>query len=83
MNLSKIPESSERDLGYAKLLMEIVDYEKLTHHDKAHARIIAHFLRHGSVLAKNIDLEMVDSEQLGSVMVAIEFFEKFGGSDER
>lgn len=50
---------------------------------RAFYRVIAHILRHGSVLAKNIDLEMVDSEQLGSVMVAIEFFEKFGGNDER
>jgi hypothetical protein len=91
MDLSKIPEPSESDLGYAKLLMEIVDYEKLTHHDKAHARIIAHLLRHGRVLAEQSDPknnhrtftieQIVEMEQ--QRLEAVRFFLQFGGNDER
>lgn len=91
MDLSKIPEPSEGDLNYAKLLMEIVDYEKLNHHDKAHARIIAHILRHGRVLADYVrrdddshtyigDNTLLDK---GPLAEAVKFFEQFGGNDER
>lgn len=81
MDLSKIPEPSEDDLNYAKLLMEIVDYEKLTHHDKAHSRLIAHLLRHGRVLA-NSRRRLQDegySALYADEREAISFFEKFGG----
>lgn len=76
MDLSKIPEPSEGDLDNVRWLLTLPQF-------CMKERVIAHLLRHGSVLAKNIDLEMVDSEQLGEVMVAIEFFEKFGGNNER
>ena len=78
MDLSKIPEPSEGELAaMASFLNPRKDYYGPI------SCVLAHILRNGSVLAKNIDIEMVNSEQLGSVMVAIEFFEKFGGSDER
>ena len=81
MDLSKIPEPSEDDQSYAKLLMEIVDYEKLTHHDKAHSRLIAHLLRHGRVLADS--RRRFQDEGYSNLHTdeceAISFFEKFGG----
>jgi len=75
MDLSKIPEPSEGELAaMASFLNPREDYYGPI------SCVIASFLRHGSVLAKNIDIEMVDSEQIGRVMAAIGFFEKFGGS---
>lgn len=73
MDLSKIPEPSEEEID---IVMRELNVSPVLTQD----RVIAHLLRHGSVLAKNIDIEMVDSEQLGRVMVAIEVFEKFGGT---
>lgn len=80
MDLSKIPEPSEGDLQWTRegLSNFYSNYED----PKKDLRVIAHLLRHGSVLVKNIDIEMVDSGKLGEVMAAISFFEKFGGNDD-
>lgn len=71
MDLSKIPEPSEYDLSDARFSLSHRPYS-------SEDRIIAHLLRHGSVLAKSLK-ELVYSAATPDERAAISFFEKFGG----
>lgn len=76
MDLSKIPEPSEDEIDRAGFLVEDQQYFKLTDDERILCRIIAHLLRHGSVLA-------AFAKRHGMHRSSVEFFEKFGGNDER
>jgi len=86
MDLSKIPEPSEDDLSNAIWLL--FEYSRST---SGYTRVIAHLLRHGSVLADYVRRDD-DSHvyignntllDIGPLAEAVTFFEKFGGNDER
>lgn len=84
MDLSKIPEPSEKDFMTADYLTRSYAASYLGVPDEEYRRLMrcyAHILRHGRVLSKNID--MVDVSVLSDVRAAITFFEQFGGNDER
>ena len=83
MDLSKIPEPSEGDLQWTRegLSNFYSNYED----PKKDLRVIAHLLRHGSVLAKSRRQFQDEwySALYADEQAAISFFEKFGGNDER
>lgn len=74
MDLSKIPEPTEDDLKWT--LEGISDYHGNYEDPQKDLRVIAHLLRHGSVLA-------AFAKRHGMHRSSVEFFEKFGGNDER
>lgn len=76
MDLSKIPEPSEDDLKWT--LEGISDYHGNYEDPQKDLRVIAHLLRHGSVLAESLK-ELVYSATTPDERAAISFFEKFGG----
>ncbi len=85
MDLSKIPEPSEEELDRAEFLVEDQQYFVLTPDERILCRVIAHLLRHGSVLA-NSRRRFQDegySALYADERAAVSFFEKFGGDDER
>lgn len=71
MDLSKIPEPSEVEI---ELAMYLIRNPPESH--SAYSCVIAHLLRHGKVLA-------AFAKRHGMHRSSIEFFEKFGGNDER
>lgn len=68
MDLSKIPEPSEDDLQKVKWIL-------FKYHSRMseNPRVIAHLLRHGSVLA-------AFAKRHNMHKTSVEFFEKFGGT---
>lgn len=84
MDLSKIPEPSEGDLDNVRWLLTLPQF-------CMKERVIAHILRHGRVLADYVrrdddshtyigDNTLLDK---GPLAEAVEFFEQFGGNNER
>lgn len=77
MDLSKIPEPSEGELAaMASFLEPREDYYGPI------SCVLAHILRHGRVLADSVKEAVFDSNT-PEELAAIQFFEQFGGNDER
>ena len=82
MDLSKIPEPSESDLQYLEHLVS--QYHGLSGQNAgSYVRVIAHILRHGVVLAKSAKVKVIPDDYIEGEREAIQFFEQFGGNDER
>jgi hypothetical protein len=89
MDLSKIPEPSEEDLQWTR--EGLSNFHSNYEDPKKDLRVIAHLLRHGSVLAKQSDPKnnhrTFTMGQIAEMekrrLEAVKVFLKFGGDDER